>query len=153
MAILVAILQLNSISMLQTNTMVEARERAAEAAMADSPTFPLPGFLQTWEESTDGKRYTTDDKQINANSADFSASILNHAADTELEWSALTAKESYISTLCDEGLNPAIHFGLVSGSSDPATIELMKIFQSLIYNKPSITVESEVWMTWTKGIY
>lgn len=156
--VLTALLQITSLCITQTNTMTEARRQAAELALQEAPAIPVPGYLETWEESSDGTRYTADDEAIDLSStAPFYGLTVEKSVKDPGDWNVLAEHPNHISTLHQAAVggpidNPSFYFGMVKGE-DSETVDLVSGFQKLIYRKKSITIDSEVWMTWTKGMY
>ncbi|MFU8779711.1 MAG: hypothetical protein ACNA71_01640 [Kiritimatiellia bacterium] len=150
--ILLAMLELTKISMLQTLAMTEARANVARIMQADVVLFPTPDFLQTWDEGPDGKRYTADDVPVTASSASFYQTTIERSVADPAHWNLLSARPNRIVNLRNAPIVPAAHFGLLKGNASETT-SLLPGFQRLLYRAETITVESEIWMTWTKGIY
>ena len=150
--VLLAMLELTKIGMLHTVAMMEARADVASFMQAETVLFPTPGFLQTWEEGADGKRYTADDEPVTASSASFYHTTVERSVADASDWNLLNQIPNRVVTLHNAPAIPAAHFGLLKGAAS-ATTDLLPGFQRLVYGAQEITIESEVWMTWTKGIY
>jgi len=145
------LLQVASLSSAHTETMVEARRQAGERAMLDSESVFTPDYIRDWHEGPDTRRYTRDDTFTTANAADFQSTIVDKAADAA-GWTVIdTVPGNRLTRIHGSGM-PQTQFGLVRGY-DSKTVDLLPAIQSLVYAADSIEVETEVWMTWTKGIY
>lgn len=151
-AILLAMLELTRISMLRTTTMMEARANVAAIMQSEVVLFPTPQFLQTWNEGLDGKRYSPHDVPVTADSASFYNTTVQRSVADAADWNILSRTPNPVVTLRNAPAIPAAHFGLLKGDAS-ATTTLLPGFQRLVYRDSSLTIESEVWMTWTKGIY
>jgi len=150
--VLLGMLELSRIGMLQTSTMTEARSDVARIMQSDTVLFPTPDFLQTWEEGADGRRYTADDEAVTTSSDGFYHTTVEESVADPADWDILREAPSPLLTLHDTPAVPAAFFGLLKGEAS-ATTDLLPGFQRLVYDDETITIESEVWMTWTKGIY
>ena len=152
LVLLAGMLQLAALTKAQTDTMVEARRRAGEEAVDVNVPMDDPEFIRDWEAGADGFRHTADDAYSSGDAIDFQAVVVEHAVDDPDDWRVLDeAQTTHVSDL-HRGVNPVDFFGLLRESSSE-TVELMPAVRELIYDKDSITVRSDVWMTWTKGIY
>ena len=150
--VLLAMLELTKIGMMRTRATMDARADVAAFMQSDTVLFPTPGFLQTWNEGPDGKRYTADDVPVTASSASFYHTTIERSVADAADWNLLQQIPNPISTLHSSPTVLAAGFGLLRGQSS-ATTNLLPGFQRLVSGTDTITIESEVWMTWTKGIY
>ncbi|OVE75385.1 hypothetical protein BVX97_04765 [bacterium E08(2017)] len=150
--ILLAVVQLNSLTLMETNTMTEARAEAAEAAMSDAPLSPTVPYLNSWEEGDDEMRYTPDDDPQGASAGAFYADIVNETVSDSSQWNIFTEHGNPIESMYNGGGVPSTYFGLVQGEASAST-NLLPGFASIIGASESVDVETEVWMTWTRGIY
>ena len=150
--ILLAMLELTKIGMLHTMTTNEARADVAGSMQSETVLFPTPRFLQTWHEGADGIRYTADDVPVTASSVSFYHTTVERSVSDASDWNILNQVPNSVVTLRNSPAMPAAYFGLLKGQSS-ATTGLLPGFQRLVSGESTITVESEVWMTWTKGIY
>lgn len=147
-----AMIQFASLTKAQTDTMVASRAMAGEQAMSEGPTLPTPAYLYDWDENTDEKRYGADDSPVSGNSEPFHSLIVEESVSDAAEWNIIGERPNYMSDLHSATFGPSVIFGMVSGKSS-TNVNLVSAFQKLVYRKDSIDIESEVWMTWTKGIY
>lgn len=148
------LLQVSSLVKAHTNTMVAARAEAGEQAMLAGPMLPLPRYVRDWETGDDGKRHTPDDTWTGGNAARFSDEVIARtvAADAEWRtWDDLDNKPNPVAGMRST-FNPSAHFGLVRGDAETRT-DLVPAVRHLIYDAPHIELATEVWMTWTTGIY
>lgn len=139
----------------QTETMIDARAQAAELAIGDLAILPPSEYMKDWEEGKkDSIRYTADDEVVPVRDiAPFYYNIVDRSVADDAEWNILTDHANYLSDLHNSRINPTLFFGMVKGESS-RSVDLISAFQKLIYtNEPQITIKSEVWATWTKGIY
>ena len=150
--VLLAMLELSRISMLRTETMMEARANVAAIMQSDTVLSPTPRFLRTWDEGPDGKRYTADDVPVSASSASFYQTTVERSVSDASDWNILSRIPNEIVTMRNSPQLLADRFGLLRGEAS-ATTALLPGFQRFVHRDGSITIESEVWMTWTKGIY
>lgn len=150
--VLLAMLELTKIGMLHTTAMSEARAEVARIMQSETVLFATPDFLQTWDEGPDSKRYTADDTPVTASSASFYNSTVERSVADAAQWNILRARPNRIVDLHNAQAIPAAFFGLLKGDASETT-SLLPGFQKMVYRADAITVESEIWMTWTKGIY
>lgn len=154
-----AMIQFSSLTKAQTDTMVASRAMAGEQAMSEGPTLPAPEFIYDWNETTytvQNKaykvRYGADDTPVPGNSDPLHSMIVEETVSDAAEWSIVEERPNYMYDLHSSDFGPGTLFGMVNGSAS-TNINLISAFQKLVYSKDSIDIESEVWMTWTKGIY
>jgi len=150
--ILLAMVELTNLSMIQTRTMTEARANVARVMQDEIVLFPTADFLQTWEEGADGKRYTADDVPVTASVSSFYGTIVNKSVSDASDWNVFAGNPNHIVDLHNTPGIVSPFFGLLKGDASETT-NLLPGFQRFIYGAETITIESEVWMTWTKGIY
>ncbi len=147
--VITGLIQIGLLGYHHTQTMIEAREEAGEAAMLEiGLSEESPEYLVNWEEGGDERKYSPDDEPVQGNVGYLQSRILAHAQPSDLS-SYLPNNE--ISLLADSPL-PHYEMGLVSGTDD-RTLDLLPGFSHLISGSDSIEVKSKVWMTRTKGIY
>lgn len=155
MTVLLALIQINEMARAETDTLVAARREAGQSAMQETAVMASPGFLYDWEDPDggDGMRYSADDEQIDGSSSRFSQHVIENTVSDAGEWNIFENHDNYMKTMHDDGgMNPSAYFGMIKGE-DSETITLLDGFRKLIYNADTVEIESEVWMTWTKGIY
>jgi len=152
-----ALLQMASLNKAHTDTMVEARRQAGELAMLQlGPGLEImsdPDYILNWQEGPDGKRHTRDDRFSSASPAAFNAVIVDLAAPNAEGWTIIDSVPDNRLTGLHNDPDPVAGFGLVRGHHSVSDVPLLPAVQSLLYRAESIDVESEVWLTWTKGIY
>jgi hypothetical protein len=152
LVLIAGLLQVASLCSAQTKTMVEARHQAGELAMLDAEPISVPNYIQDWQEGPDGKRYTKDDVFTTAAAATLQDTIVSKASPDSFGWTIIDGvPKNRLSRIHKSGM-PQTELGFVKGS-DSTNVDLLPIIQKLVYKADSIKVDSEVWMTWTKGIY
>ena len=153
LVLLSGLLQIASLAMTHTHTMVAARLQAAQLAMMDADVVSSPAHILGWEAGPDLKTYTRDDyTTTQIDPSGFNNVIVENAAENPAGWNLINlAPTNRISELRGNG-TPVAQFGLVKGS-DQQSVPLLPAFQHLIYASPSINVKCDVWMTHTKGLY
>ena len=149
------LLQVASLGSGQTDTMVAARKDAGDAAMA-SGEATAPDYIKDWQTGADKKHYTADDTSTPADPNQFETAIINHAAVDSSGWTLIDSvpqndNENMISTIHKDG-TPQDDLGFVQGTGS-TNVDLLPVIQDLVYNAKSITINSKVWMTSTKGFY
>ncbi len=152
LVVLLSMLELTKIGMLRTHTQMEARANVAAIMQSDTVLFPTPQFLRTWDEGSDGKRYTAHDVPVTTSPDSFYYTTVTRTVADASDWNILQRIPNDVVALRNAPLMPAAYFGLLRGQAS-ATTDLLPGFQRFVYREDSLTVESEVWMTWTKGIY
>ena len=152
LVLVAGMVQLASITRKHTNTMIDARAMAGQRAVDPVGWLQTSTYIKDWREGGDGKRYTADDEPLPDTLYGFNNEIVDRSADSASGWDLMNnARYDHIADLRDVS-EPPIQFGMVNGSSE-ADIQLLPVFQRLIYAAQEINLETEVWMTWTKGIY
>jgi hypothetical protein len=146
--LIASLLQVGALSSQHTEAMIEAREEAAEAAMSTLGMMDIPDYIQSVEDGDDQSSYTRDDEIIDAIPSDMSNRILTHADPDSLVG---ILPNNPISAVNAAPL-PQAAFGLVRGY-ETRQVDLLPAVEHLLYNRPSIEVEGEVWMIWTTGYY
>ena len=131
-------------------TMVSAQLSAAEAAMAEeySPLLP-PVYLSGWGAGADQSRYTRDDVPLWVSNPNLHINRIASYADPEAI-AGLIPGNPLSSIATDE--DAAMEFMLVSGSS-MRTVPTLPVVRQLFYNKSGISVRTQIWMTWLRGLY
>jgi hypothetical protein len=152
LVLIAALLQVASLSSAHDATMVEARRQAGELAMMDAEPAFVPDYILDWHAGPDTKRYTRDDTFTTADPAQFKGTIIDKAAADSTGWDRIDAvPNNRISRIHGSGM-PQTELGFVKGTAS-TNVDLLPVIQSLVYAADSITMETETWMTWTKGIY
>lgn len=150
--LIAGLLQVAGLATAHTRVLVESRRQSGELAMFDAEPLFIPDYIRDWREGDDGKRYTKDDEFVPATPQTFQETIINKAAADSVGWTAIDGVPNNRVTRIHNSGMPHAEFGFVRGY-DSETVELLPAIQSLVYAADSIKVESESWMTWTKGIY
>ncbi len=150
--ILIAMVELTKISMIHIMTITQARANVASIMQDEIVLFPTANFLQTWDAGPDGKRYTADDVPVTATVASFHGTTVEKSVPNAAYWSVFADNPNKIVGLHNTSPLVAPFFGLLKGQASETT-QLLPGFQRFIYGAETITIQSEAWMTWTKGIY
>jgi len=145
-------LQLASLTKAQTDTMAEAREEAGRRSLSDLPLSETPQYIRDIDAGPDGRTYSYDDTTTRAGGGLFHDTITARAVSNPGEWSILDEAENKSFSALNNAGSPIANFGLLKGSAT-RTITLRPAVRSLIYRAEEIDMESEVWSTWTKGVY
>lgn len=150
LVLLAGLVQVGTMTTAHTQTMIKARQLAGLGAMADSYVGSVGvQYIFDWSPGEDEVEYTVDDTAISTtNSADSIAALMNVAQPSLL--SELVPFNTI--SMLGQSDNFANELFLLKGQNSDS-IETLPLIRNLIYNKPSITVRSEVWLPWTKGIY
>ncbi len=153
LVLVAGLLQVASLTKAQTDSMVEAREDAGRRAFSENQAFSeTADYIQDIEVGPDGRTYSLDDTTTPANGGRFRRDIISHTVSAENQWEILEELPDQSFTTLNNAGNPISTFGLLKGSAS-RTITLRPAVRSLIYRAEEIEIESDVWMTWTKGIY
>jgi len=144
------IVQFGSIGVKHSQAMIDAREKAGQDAMSDDYSLAMPGpeFIETWERGRDERAYSQDDEMVVGSDAFIRDDILKHAKPGDL---AGFVADNRINRL-NSG-NTLEEFGLVHGNELSESVPLMPVIRHLLFDTPSIEIEADVYMIWTKGIY
>ena len=150
MVLVAGLVQIASITKAHTDAMFSARKEAGQLSMQDGTLLSASLFIKDWKENDDEKRYTKDDSATTDSLMKFNNDIVEYASDSADGWSIMNnAKYDAIPNLRN---STGVQFGMVRGNAG-SSVDLLPIFQKLIYAAPEIDLECTVWMTWTKGIY
>ena len=144
------LLQIGRIGLEHSQAMAEARGQAGAYAMDDTYTLALPEplLIYDWDEGPDTRRHSQDDQPILSNADALMDNILTHTHPSEL--SVARPGNAFSSIVNSEAWIEELH--LVHGQAGTATIPLLPVVRSLIYNADSIQVDTDVWLTWTRGL-
>lgn len=149
--VLSAILQLNTLTREDTRTMLEARAAAGAAALSDdyfAPVSPGPSYLQDWQTGPDGNAYTRDDQPVRGNASLLSGGVITHMHPDELD---ARVPGNPLSPLADSS-QVLSGLGFVRGHASSAPIPLLPVTRNLVFGRDSITLESQVFLVWTRGL-
>ncbi len=146
-----AMLQLGTLVREDTRTLENARNDAGQAALSDrylAPVSPGPRYIQDWSVGPDGNAYTRDDQAVIGNSALLSDGVVVHANPARL---AELLPNNQLSPLSDSS---QILSGLsfVRGHATSGAVPLYPITRNLIFGRDSITLDTEVYLIWTRGL-
>ncbi len=152
LAIFAGLLQVTTLTRAHADTQVAARQEAGNNALNMLYRDGHARFIRDWNEAADRKRYTRDDEAEDGDTGRFRGVIVDRAAGDMGDWNALDRIPLNAVSRMRAGQEPIEAFGLVRGY-DSREVSLLPAVQSLIYRAKSIDVESEVWLTWSTGIY
>lgn len=152
MAIVAGLLQVASLTRARTDTMVEARAEAGRYSFGGLGLSERPQYIRNIDAGPDGRTYSYDDTRNLAGGGAFHDIIISKATSSPDQWSIMSdLRNTSFSELNNSG-NPVSTFGLIKGSSSES-IPLSSAVRSLLYRADSIDIKSDVWTTWTQGIY
>jgi hypothetical protein len=142
--------QVGRVARLHTEALLEAREEAGERAMSDAYRVALPGpdYIRDWRPGGDERRFSRDDEPVRGGWGTVSGSITVHGRPTDLNEQVAGNPISLLHT----DPSPVDSFGLVNGRTETKEVEVMPVIRHLLYDAPSIEVDHEAWMVWTKGL-
>ena len=152
MVLTAGILQVASLTMVQTETLVTARGRAGSSAMGSAPISAFPDFISDITDGDDGRSYSTDDEREAGSEVDFLGLVVDRSASSATDWDTLDAVPASPMTVLRRSGSPVAEFGLVEGTAT-RSVDLLPAVQRLLYDDEEITVRSRVWMTRTGGMY
>ncbi|MBM4148719.1 MAG: hypothetical protein FJ224_06715 [Lentisphaerae bacterium] len=173
LALCAGLLEVTSIARRHTDIMVQARQAAGITALWDiEPPLPAgggPEYIEDWQTGPaisnpgggtklgDGKRMTRDDVSIDGSSAEFTSRVVSRAGGAE-EWDLMDRIPDNRTAQLRSSVNPSDVFGLAYGAAETdidLTSPEYSLIRKLLYSPSSgeINLRSDVWMTWTKGIY
>ncbi len=150
--LLAGLIQLISLTRAETDVMNEARAEAGRDAMNSVYSDGNANYIRDWEKAADEKAYTRDDEFTDGDTARFRSVVVARAGNSQSDWDTLNSVPNNRISALGAGQDPARAFGLVRGY-ESETIQLLPATRSLIYRADEIELESEVYMTWTTGIY
>lgn len=152
LAVAAGLLQIARLARAHTETLALAREEAARDAMSAGyvePVSPAPRFIRDWSLGPDGAAYSRDDRIVPGSPGDISSLLIERARPDDLED---LLPDNPVSPMSDPAaVMPG--FYLVRGGARSDPIPLLPVVRRLLYNAPSITMEGEVYLIWTTGIY
>jgi hypothetical protein len=134
-----------------TRNLQNARDEAGQAALSDTylaPVSPGPRYIQDWSIGADGSTYSRDDQPVIGNSALLSDGIVVHARPDRL---AGLLPDNQLSPLSDSS-QVLRGLSFVRGYANSGPIPLYPITRNLIFGRDSITLETEVYLIWTRGL-
>lgn len=146
------LLQVVSLTQARTETIVAARREAGQRAIAASANHMAPDYIRHVLEGPDRSRYSADDAHTLANPYLLQNVVISRAASDPSDWIVIDAAPNTALSDLRANPNPITDFGFLSGR-DSRTIEVIPTIRDLVYDANSITVETEVWMPWTRGMY
>jgi len=146
------LLQVVSLTQARTETMVSARREAGTRAVAANANRMTPDYIRHIQVGPDRSRYSADDANTSANPAQLRNVIINRAASDPSGWTVIDRVPNNAFSALHANPNPISDFGFLNGY-DSRRVELIPTIRDLVYDADSITVESEVWMPWTRGMY
>jgi len=152
LVLIAGLLQVASLTKAQTDTMVEAREEAGRRSLSDTSLSAPPEYIQKIDAGADGRTYSYDDTKTRASGARFHDTITARTVSDQSQWDILEESENKSFSELNNAGSPISTFGLLNGNAS-RTITLRPAVRSLIYRAEEIEIESDVWSTWTKGIY
>lgn len=152
MVLFAGILQGISLSRARTETMIQARRSAGSAALQQVGVLPVPHYIGQWQVGPDETRYTRDDTFTPADPTAFQQTVINAAVAQPADWQVLEQAPTRHLHRLRIHPSPVAYFGMVR-EVQTETVPLFSATQRLLYNATEIEIESEVWMTWTHGLY
>ncbi len=152
LTIMSGLLLIVSVGTAHTEAMMEARREAGANAMMDIAPIESPDFIFDWQAGNDGKKLTADDTSMQDNTQPFNDNIVNRAVGNNDEWPLFSGMNNNPINQLRNNSTPATLFGLVKGE-EHISIPLLPVIQKLIFNSDNLEIDSEVWLTHTKGIY
>ncbi len=152
LVLVAGLIQVASLTKSQTDTMVEAREEAGQRSFWDLPLSETAEYIQDVEVGPDGRTYSLDDTTTDASGAVFHDTITAKAVRDQSEWAILEQLSDQSFPSLNNAGTPISTFGLLKGNAT-RTVPLRPAVRSLIYRAEEIEIESDVWTTWTRGIY
>ena len=155
LTLLAGILQVASLTKTHTDTVIEARRRAAELAMTDLPRgtdiHSNPDWLRTWRDGPDGRPHSHDDVPVFDDPNPFRSIVVQRAAPAE-DWNLMYEIPNNRVARLRGAHDPGKLFGLVRGH-DSRPVPLIPAARHLFYDAESIDVQAEAWIPWLKGLY
>ena len=149
-AVVIGTTLLNRMEWAHTHTMITARATAGALALAPVYQGSLDArFISDWQTGADNISYTHDDEPIPDGTAITLTGNIIETADLD----AITAPTNALSRL-QSSHNLLSELYLVKGSESIAVyLSSIPGIGRLISGEPVISVESDVWLIWTRGIY
>ena len=146
------LLQIIGLTQTQTDVLVNARREAGQRAMAGTANRMAPDYIRFWEEGPDESRHSVDDRHTAADPGRFRTTVIEELASDPSDWLVVDAVPGNPFSDLHDNANPISDFGLLNGT-DSDTVDLIPTLRNLVYDSDTITVESEVWMPWMRGMY
>lgn len=151
LAVIGGIFQLGILGQARTDARVDATRAATARSMLDSEMTGafVPRFIRAMDEGDDGFMYSVDDFAIGG-SADQAFDRM--ASGMQPELLHRFAPGSSVAGMTDP-LEMMLGMGLVSGHGMQFNIPVMPIARRLFFNRGSVDIHVQVWMTRTGEIY
>lgn len=146
------LLQVVSLTQARTEAQVSARRQAGLRAMTTSANRMTPDYIRYWTTGPDQSRYSADDVNTPASPSRLRSVVIDRTASDPSEWTVVDAVPNNAFSDLHANPNPISDFGFLRGT-DSRRVDLIPTIRDLVYDADSITVEAEVWMPWTRGIY
>lgn len=151
MAVMIGAILLNRMEWAHTRTITAARAMAGALALDLVYQGALDAkFISDWDTGADDIRYTPDDEpELDGTAISLVGNITAQAGMDEI----FPLPTNAISRL-QSAPTPLNEFYLVKGSESMAVdLSVIPAVRHLLSGEPSVSVESEVWLVWTGGIY
>lgn len=152
LALAAGLIQLTSLMVAHSRAMEKARKDAGLAAVMPIAPLSDPEFIRDWDPGTDTVPYSSDDEVVPSGAESMFETLFIERASTDSGWDFVAMSPSDKVTPLRTSLAPSAGFGMVEGSHTE-TVPLMPAVRSLLYDAPSVRVESRVWMTFCGGLY
>jgi hypothetical protein len=152
LALFAGLLQIASLTRARTDTMVNARRNAAVRALMDPTLLSTPDYIEAIAVGPDGSSYSVDDTPAIGSPSVFVATTVDPSAADAAGWDLIGSAPGNAFTALRTSAAPMYDLQMVQGA-DRETVPVMPAVQHLMYDAASITVESQVWLPWIRGLY
>jgi hypothetical protein len=152
MALVAGLLQVASLTRAQTDTMVEARAEAGRHSFGSLGISERPQYIREIDAAPDGRTYSYDDTRTTAGGGAFHDIIISQATSEPDQWTVLSDLHNTSFSELNNSGNPISVFGLIEGTASES-VSLQPAVRSLLYRADLINIKSDVWTTWTRGVY
>lgn len=150
LVVFAGLVQIGRLGRAHTQAMMDARAEAGTFAASDQYVMqsPAPQYLYNWSEGGDDRRHSRDDRPLFALANAVRDDIMAHGRPEDL---ATRIGENILS---EAYANEAVmdSFQLVHGREESDEIELFPVVRELLYDQPSLRMEGDVWLGWTRGL-
>lgn len=135
-----------------TDAMVEARAEAGTRAISALSGLSSPDYISEVDAGEDWRQYTQDDVKLGGSHMALDRDIIDRTVVNSSDWSIIESSPRSKFNELRSMVSPVDAYGLVSGEAS-RTVTLSEAFRMLIWDKESITIDVNVWMTHTDDIY
>ena len=154
MLLIAGMVQFVTIASVHSALDAQVRGDAGVVAMSPLTAWDTPDYILNWKVGPDGQPFTADDQKT-IGQPNAIGLIANDSVrpNSPTDWNALAPLRSTSTMdLLHQTPTPLIDLGFI-GIKLSQEVPVIDVIQELVYAKPTVTVQEEVWFPVTKGLY